>query len=102
LSSKHMLPLGNHTKASVRFVPIPQFRRSLYAKVLMAFCGIQVSGSTRVERSGPFPRNANARSYEAYVWRLIKHGQGPTFVPDIEYSELTSGTAVKQSAGADR
>jgi len=88
LSSKHILPLGNHTKASVRFVPIPQFRRSLYVRVLKPYCGIPVSNSIRVERSGPFPRNASSKSHEVYLWRLIKHIQGPTFIPEAEYPEL--------------
>jgi hypothetical protein len=86
--------MGNHTKASVRFVPIPQFRRSLYARVLKPFCGVAISNSIRLERSGPFPRNANAKSHEVYLWRLIKHEQGPTFVPDVEYAELLSLKAV--------
>lgn len=94
LGSKHILPMGNHTKASVRFVPIPQFRRSPYARVLKPFCGVAVSNSIRVERSGPFPRNANADSHEVYVWRLIKYEQGPTFTPEIEYVELQPLQAV--------
>ncbi len=27
-------------------------------------------------------------TYQVYVWKVIKHGAGPTFVPESEYPEL--------------
>ena len=93
LSSKTILPIGSHTKASIRFVPVPEFRRALYARALEPFRGLEISRSIRLERSGPFPRDANSKSYQVYVWRVVKHGPGPTFVPETEYAELTKSVS---------
>ena len=87
LNSKHILPLGNHTRASVRFVPIPRFRESLYTQVLTAFKGIDVSRTIQLERSGPFPRNANTTQYEVYIWKLIKYGPSEQFRPESAAGE---------------
>jgi hypothetical protein len=87
-NSKPILPVGNHPKASVRFVPVPQFRRPLYARVLEPFLGVAVSKTIRLERSEPFPRGANSTNHQVYVWRLIKGCESPTFTPEDEYPEI--------------
>lgn len=98
LSSKHILPLKEHVKSSMRFVPVPKFRRSLYTKVLTPFHELPISRSIPLERSGPFPRIANAGHYEVYLWRLRKHGQREQFVPEDVYP--TSDKAEENEAAS--
>jgi hypothetical protein len=88
LGSKHILPLKEHVKSSVRFVPVPKFRKSLYTKVLEPFQGLPISCSIPLERSGPFPRIANVGHYEVYLWRLRKYGQREQFIPENVYPTI--------------
>ncbi|HHT9116187.1 MAG: hypothetical protein HY607_04015 [Planctomycetes bacterium] len=85
LSSNHILPLGNHIRASVRFVPIPKFRSVLYSQVLSAFEGIEISKSIQLERSGPFPRNATTKHYEVYLWKIRRFSEAEKFKPEAQY-----------------
>jgi hypothetical protein len=90
LASKHILPLGSHTKASVRFIPVPNFRSKLYTQVLSAFKGIEISTSIPLERSGPFPRDATTKHYEVYIWKILKSHEQKTFKPEEEYDLTTA------------
>jgi hypothetical protein len=85
LNSKHILPLGNHCNASVRFLPIPKFREKLYTDVLRIFQDIEITKSIPLERSGPFPKLSNADHYEVYLWRLKKNGERDRFYPKDYY-----------------
>jgi hypothetical protein len=86
--SRHLLPLGEKPKASLRFAPVPRFRRSLFVRALRPFRNVSVSRLVYVERSGPFPRNAASRDYEVYLWRVKRVSGGQQFVPKGEYAEL--------------
>ena len=80
LGSKTLLPVGSHGKFSVRFHPASAFRRRFFGRVLQPFADIPVSSSIVIERSGPFPRDANLEHGEVYIWRLRKR-DAPTFLP---------------------
>lgn len=85
-NSRHILPLESHTKSSVRFVPIPKFRQTLYSQVLKTFRECEVSKSIPLERSGPYPRSANLDHCEVYLWRLRKYYQREQFKPEDFYN----------------
>jgi len=85
LSSNYLLPLGNHTTASVRFVPIPKFRQELFEKVLEIYKDQTISCSIPMTRSGPFPRNPNSDQYEVYIWRIRKYEPVAKFKPSEIY-----------------
>lgn len=85
--NRDLLPIGDNLKASLRFAPVAPHRRALIVRVLRPFASVPVSRLVRIERSGPFPRNATARSYEVYLWRVI-NVSGATFIPRDEYHEL--------------
>jgi hypothetical protein len=84
-NSKHILPLGNHTKASVRLLPIPQWRKKLFERVLIAFKGIEISKSIKMVRSGSYPQYANSTQYEVYIWRVKKFDETEKFKPEEFY-----------------
>jgi hypothetical protein len=85
LSSKHILPLGEEETASIRFVPIPKFRRRLYESALDVYRERAISCSIAMARSGPFPRDANSDQYRVYLWRIRKHVSVQEFVPNDVY-----------------
>lgn len=85
--SRHLLPLGEKQQASLRFAPVPEFRRLLFVRALRPFYNVSVSRLVQVERSGPFPRSAASRDYGVYLWR-VKRISGKQFMPNEEYAEL--------------
>lgn len=85
LSSQHILPLGSHVRASVRFVPVPKFRSKLYSQVLSTFEGLEISNSIPMERSGPFPRDATTKHYHVYIWKVRRFGATGKFRPEEHY-----------------
>ena len=95
--NKDLLPIGEKTKASLRFFPVSPHRRALIVRALRPFASLPVSRSVRIELSGPFPRNATARSYEVYLWRVS--AAAGTFIPREEYPELESHTTIIRGAG---
>ncbi len=82
--SHYLLPI-DQTKTSVRFIPIPKFREKLFIQVLKTFKDIEISKSIPMERSGPFPINANNDQYEVYIWRIRKYGKREQFKPKEHY-----------------
>jgi len=84
--NEYLLPIGDNRKASVRFAPVSPHRRAVIVKALQPFTSIPVSRSVQIERIGPFPRNATARSYEVYFWRV--NSTNDKFIPREEYPEL--------------
>ena len=86
-ANKTLLPVGERPNSSLRFAPVPPFRRSLYVRALKPFRGLKLSRRVRLHRSGPFPRVATSREYQVFAWRVLSQA-GSTFVPDEEYEEL--------------
>jgi hypothetical protein len=86
-ANKPLFPVGERPNSSLRFAPVPPFRRSLYVRALKPFRGLELSRLVYLRQSGPFPRVATSRNYEIFVWRVLNYG-GATFVPDEEYEEL--------------
>jgi len=84
--NKDLLPIGDKFKASLRFAPVSPHRRAVIMRALRPFASLPVSRLVRIERSGPFPRNATARSYEVYLWRVMSTADG-MFIPREEYPE---------------
>jgi len=90
-ANKPLLPVGERPRpnSSLRFAPVPPFRRPLYVRALKPFLGLELSRLVYLRRSGPFPPDANSRAYQVFGWRLLHYGR-PTFVPEEEYEELVS------------
>jgi len=87
VSSRTILPIAAKS-GSIRFASVAKFRKALYTRALDPFAGLELSRSIYLRPSGPFPRNANSASHRIYVWRLVRTGNGPTFLPENEYPAM--------------
>ena len=84
VNSRTLLPLNVQKPGSLRFVSVARSRKSLFARALTPFAGIELSRSLYLRFSGPFPRNANSTSYGIYLWRIVWPGSD-RFLPEQEY-----------------
>jgi hypothetical protein len=82
IKRKHILPMNNYSKSSVRMVPTPKFRKDLYTSVLKPYRTLEISKTIPLERSGPYPKNANINTYQVYIWRIRKYYEGEKFTPN--------------------
>jgi hypothetical protein len=83
-NSHTLLPLNIQKPGSLRFVSVAKSRKSLFARALVPFAGIELGRSLYLRFSGPFPRDANSTSYGIYLWRLVWPG-ADRFLPEEEY-----------------
>jgi hypothetical protein len=85
-NSRELLPMSGYEKNSIRFNPIPKFRKKLFENILEIYKNNYISNSISIERAGPFPINANQNQYEVYLFRLKNKNEIPKkFLPKELY-----------------
>lgn len=86
LNSKPILPYGINNEGVVRLNPIPRFREKLIKEVLEPFGEIEMRNIIHLTKFGPYPSDAQGKSYVVYLWRLNSRGAlgrfSPPKVPD--------------------
>jgi hypothetical protein len=84
-NSRELLSIDGYEKNSIRFYPIPKFREKFFQDVLEIYKENEISNSIQIERSGPFPKEANQNQYIVYLWKIRKFTDKGKFIPKILY-----------------